>query len=84
MIVFVALPDGRRLAFVGDLVWQREGITLRQERPWLMRRAADLDAAAVRAGIRHVAALAARFPELIVIPAHDQRGFAALPRLPAR
>lgn len=84
VIVFVALPDGRRLAFVGDLVWQREGITLREERPWLMRRQADVDAAAVRAGIRHMAALAARFPALVLIPAHDQRGFAALPRLPAR
>ena len=83
VIVFVATPDGRRLAFLGDLVWQREGITHRQERPWIARRSADVDAARVRAGIRHVAALAARFPDLVLIPAHDGRGFAALPPLPA-
>jgi len=30
VIVFVALPDGRRFAFVGDLAWQQEGITERR------------------------------------------------------
>lgn len=81
VIVFVALPSGQRYAFVGDLVWQREGITLRQERPWLPRQLADLDAAGVRANILRMAAIAARFPEIILVPAHDQRGFAGLPRL---
>lgn len=80
VIVFVALPDGRRLALVGDLVWQREGITAREERPWLQRTLADVDHAQVREQILRMAAIAARFPELIIIPAHDSRGFAGLPR----
>jgi glyoxylase-like metal-dependent hydrolase (beta-lactamase superfamily II) len=83
VIVFLALPDGKRYALVGDLVWQREGITQREERPWLQRRLADADAAGVRDNILRMAAITARFPELIVVPAHDARGFAAMPRLAA-
>lgn len=81
VIVFVALPDGRRFAFVGDLAWQREGITEREERPWLMRRSADDDPAQVRDSLLRMAAVAARFPQITLVPAHDVRGFAGLPRL---
>ncbi len=81
VVVFVTLPTGKRYAFVGDLVWQREGITLREERPWLQRRLADLDPEQVRANLLRVAALAARFPEIAIVPAHDARAFAELPLL---
>jgi glyoxylase-like metal-dependent hydrolase (beta-lactamase superfamily II) len=78
VIVFVTLPTGRRLALVGDLVWQREGITLREERPWLLRSLSDADPAGVRDTILRMAALAARIPELEIVPAHDARAFAEL------
>jgi glyoxylase-like metal-dependent hydrolase (beta-lactamase superfamily II) len=81
VIVFLTLPGGRRLALVGDMVWQREGITLREERPWLLRTLADVDDAAVRDNIVRMAALVARFPELEIVPAHDARAFASLPSL---
>lgn len=81
VIVFVTLPDRRRHAFVGDLVWQLEGITHREERPWLQRTLADHDPAKVRAHIVHMAAILAGVPDLNVVPAHDARGFAGLPRL---
>ena len=32
--VFVTLPHGARYAFVGDLVWQLEGLLEREGRPW--------------------------------------------------
>lgn len=83
VIVFLALPDGTRYAMVGDLVWQREGISEREERPWLPRTLADADPDGVRANLLRMAAIAARFPELIIVPAHDARGFAAMPRLEA-
>lgn len=79
VIVFVALPTGKRYAFVGDLVWQREGISEREEKPWLQRTLADLDPAGVRDHILHMAAIAARFPEITIVPAHDTRAFAGLP-----
>ncbi len=82
VIVFLALPDGRRYALVGDLVWQREGITQREERPWVQRTLADWDPTGVRAGILRMAAIAARFPDLVLVPAHDTRGFASMPALP--
>lgn len=44
VIIFVTLHNGTRYAFVGDLVWQLEGITQREERPWITRRSADSDA----------------------------------------
>ena len=81
VIVFLALPNGRRYAMVGDLVWQREGIALREEKPWLMRRSADSDAEQVRENILRVAAIATRFPEMVIVPAHDSRGFAEIPQL---
>jgi glyoxylase-like metal-dependent hydrolase (beta-lactamase superfamily II) len=81
VIVLVALPGDARYAFLGDLVWQREGITERQERPAIQRSLADSDPEAVRELILGVAAISRRFPEMTLVPAHDQRGFASIPRL---
>src|SRR5262245_66255420 len=48
VVVFVALPGQTRYAFVGDLVWQREGVLEREERPGLVRRLPDDDPAPLR------------------------------------
>jgi len=69
-------------ALLGDLVWQREGITEREERPWLQRTLADLDPNAVREGMLRMSAILARIPDLTLVPAHDLRGFAEMPQLP--
>lgn len=81
VIVFVTTSDGKRYALVGDLVWQREGISDREERPWLIRSLADTDAGAVRENLLRMTALGRRFPELVIAPAHDARGFAEMPAL---
>jgi N-acyl homoserine lactone hydrolase len=83
VVVFLALPGGRRYALVGDLVWQLEGIREREERPLLWRTLADVDPAAVRENILRMAAVAERFPDLGIVPAHDPRGFAGMPTLAA-
>ncbi|MFY0534158.1 hypothetical protein [Nannocystis pusilla] len=62
-------------------MWQLEGITERAERAWLLRMLADADADGVRENLLRVAAIAARFPQMVLVPAHDARSFAALPRL---
>ncbi len=82
VIVFLALPDGRRYAMVGDLVWQLEGISLREERPWLQHWLADADPAGLRENMLRMAAIAQKFPDITIVPAHDQRGFATMPTLP--
>jgi len=81
VIIFVTLADGTRYAFVGDLVWQLEGIALREERPWIVRRQADMDAQGTRENLLRMIALKERMPELIIVPAHDIRAFAEMPPL---
>jgi len=81
IVVFLTLPGGTRYALLGDLVWQREGILEREERSWLFRTLADSNPAEVRDNILKVAAIAARFPEIVLVPAHDGRGFATIPTL---
>ncbi|HXX00958.1 MAG TPA: MBL fold metallo-hydrolase [Candidatus Acidoferrales bacterium] len=84
VIIFVTLPNRTRYAFVGDLVWQLEGITEREERPWSTRRRADTDAEANRENLLRMIALKERMPDLIIVPAHDIRAFQTLPRLPQK
>lgn len=81
VIVFVTLPGGKRYGLVGDLAWQREGITEREEKPWPIRTVVDRDAGDVRTNLLRMNAIASRFPQLVLVPAHDARGFAEMPRL---
>lgn len=81
VIIFLTLASGKRWALVGDLAWQSEGITEREERPWIQRSLADDDAALVRENLLRMSAIAARFPEITLVPAHEARGFATMPRL---
>jgi len=81
VIVFLTLPSGKRFALVGDLAWQQEGVTLREEKPWIVRSGVDDEAGGVRENLLRMNALVTRFPELIVVPAHDSRGFEQMARL---
>ncbi|MGO9020120.1 MAG: MBL fold metallo-hydrolase [Syntrophobacteraceae bacterium] len=83
VIIFLTLHSGTRYALVGDLVWQMEGITLREERPRIIRKFADSDAEGNRESLLRMIALKERLPELIIVPAHDMRGFAEMPALSA-
>jgi N-acyl homoserine lactone hydrolase len=80
VIIFVTLQNGTGYAFVGDLVWQLEGITLREEHPWISRNS-DSDAEGTRENLLRMIAIKERLPELIIIPAHDMRAFAEMPTL---
>ena len=80
IIIFVALPNGRRLAFIGDLAWQLEGVLLRRERP-LLTRLGDLDPQRVRSGLSQLAAMHARYPQFELVPAHDPRPYKHIPAL---
>lgn len=81
IIAFITLPNGNRYALVGDLVWQKEGIELPAERPWPVRLIVDSSASAVRTNIVHMRQLLARFPSLVIVPAHDARVWSTLPKL---
>jgi len=80
VVVFVTVPGGQRYAFIGDLTWQMDGITRGAERPWLLRRLADVDADTVRLGLRRSIALSRAMQ---IVPAHDVTAFDSIPRLPS-
>lgn len=87
VIVFVTVPAsngagaGARYAFVGDLCWQGEGVTEREERPWLQRTLGDHDEGAVRESLLRMNAIVTAFPAITLVPAHDARAFAGIPAL---
>lgn len=78
VIVFVTLPSGERFAFIGDLTWQRDGITRRVERPLLLSMLADSDAKQVRRDLLRMIALEGRMQ---IVPAHDVASYDGIPLL---
>jgi glyoxylase-like metal-dependent hydrolase (beta-lactamase superfamily II) len=81
--MFVNLRSGKRFLFTGDLTWSVEGVEIPTERPWIARKLVDLDEEEVRRSIVKVHLLRQRYPELIVVPAHDRRVHDRLANFPA-
>lgn len=81
VVVFVTLSNDDRYAFIGDLTWQLDGITRGAERPWLLRRMADVDAETVRLGLERSIAIS---KIVRIVPAHDVGAYDSIPLLPAR
>jgi glyoxylase-like metal-dependent hydrolase (beta-lactamase superfamily II) len=82
IVIFVTLPRNVRYALVGDLVWQREGLTRRVERPWLMRLLGDTDPEGTRQNLLKMVSVLQRIPEMTIVPSHDQRAYAEMAGLP--
>lgn len=81
--MFVNLRSGKRFLFTGDLTWAREGLEIPTERPWIARKLVDYDEEGVRRSVVKVHKLMQRYPELIVVPAHDRRIHDKLANFPA-
>jgi N-acyl homoserine lactone hydrolase len=82
IIAFVTLPSGLRIAFIGDIVWQMEGLDLEVPKPLLSRLIADHAPAEVKALIHRLAELRRQIPEMLFVPAHDQKMMGQLPTWP--
>jgi glyoxylase-like metal-dependent hydrolase (beta-lactamase superfamily II) len=80
--MFVNLRSGKRFFFIGDLTWALEGVELPAERPWISRKLVDRDEAQVRASIIKVHRLSKRYPELVIVPAHDRRVYDRIANFP--
>lgn len=80
--MFVNLRSGKRFLFIGDLTWAIEGVQLPAERPWMSRKLADRDEEEVRRSIVKVHQLMTRYPDIIVVPAHDRRVHNRIASLP--
>ncbi|GEM_PF-365347 len=82
--MFINLQDGRRYFFIGDTTWTLKGIEQNRSRPvfvqWLT--GVDKDVEKNAAVIDHVHKLTQKFPDLVVVPAHDERVLETLPRYP--
>lgn len=83
VIVFVSLPSGRRYAFVGDLIWQLEGLTRPAEKPWMMRLLIGESRSEIRAAIARIRSATTRYPQITAVPAHDGRAFKSIAIYPA-
>src|SRR5262249_41564084 len=77
----VTLPGGARYAFVGDLVWQLEGLLEREGRPWFEAKQLREDRVAIQQSLLRMSAIAARYPQITIVPAHDPRGYASIREL---
>ena len=82
-MVFVNLPSGTRYAFVGDLVWQAEGLEIPAEKPWPLRRLIGEDDDEVRKDIALIRSASKRYSEIHAFPAHAASAFLAIPVFPA-
>jgi glyoxylase-like metal-dependent hydrolase (beta-lactamase superfamily II) len=82
VIVFVNLPSGKRYAFLGDLVWQKEGLTIPAQKPWLLRRLIGENSDGIRIDLARIRAATAKYPQIAAIPAHDGRAFRAIATYP--
>jgi glyoxylase-like metal-dependent hydrolase (beta-lactamase superfamily II) len=74
--IFLDSVRGRRVLFVGDTVWNRDGYLLLSHKPKPLSDFTDVDTDRLSDNIRRLAHLHSRYPELIIVPAHD--GAAAL------
>jgi glyoxylase-like metal-dependent hydrolase (beta-lactamase superfamily II) len=79
VVVFVTLSGGARHAFVGDLVWQLEGLLEREERPWFEARTLGENPIVLRQSLLRMSAIATRYPQITIVPSHDPRGYASIP-----
>jgi N-acyl homoserine lactone hydrolase len=81
VIAFIRLPRPRRRP-ARSASRPAEGVALPAERPWLLRRMVDVDEHRLRSVIVRLHALKQRDPGLVIVPAHDARVWASLPRPP--
>jgi len=82
VVVFVTLPSGARYAFVGDLVWQLEGLAQREQRPWLEARVLGEGPSAVQDSMRRLNAIVRRYQQMKIVASHDPRGYVGIPEWP--
>jgi glyoxylase-like metal-dependent hydrolase (beta-lactamase superfamily II) len=81
VVVFVTLSGGARYAFVGDLVWQLEGLLDREMRPWFEAQTLGENFVLLRQSLLRMNAIATRYPQITIVPSHDPRGYASIPEL---
>jgi len=82
--LFLTLQSGKSYFFIGDTTWVVEGIQNNKSRPaivdWLV--GVDTDVETNAKVIDKIHQLSQRDPELVIVPAHDERQLKRLPVYP--
>ena len=73
--MIVSPAAGEKLFFTGDTTWASEGFHKPAHKSALMRSIVDKDADLLELEIQRVHALLQRYPDLVVIPAHDMEAY---------
>lgn len=82
--LFLNLPSGKHYFFTGDVTWTLEGFLTPADRSWALRQLVhvDHDESSNQAAVVQVHRLMKRYPQLTVVPAHDENVLQQLPQFP--
>lgn len=82
--MFLKLPSGKRYFFTGDVTWTQEGIAWPADRSWALRQIVHVDHAEAvnQQTIVRLHHIQKRYPDLNVVPAHDENVLETLPIFP--
>lgn len=69
--LMVTTGSGKRLFFVGDVVWTTSAIAAASPKFWLPSRVVDHDRPATLEAVRQLRAFAQAHPDVTIVPAHD-------------
>lgn len=82
--LFIKANDGKEYLFVGDVAWAFKGIQDNASRPafvdWISK--VDRNFSRNQAVIGRLHSLSKKLPELMIVPAHDEKVAATLPQFP--
>ncbi|PCI65070.1 MAG: MBL fold metallo-hydrolase [Gammaproteobacteria bacterium] len=73
--LFVNTKKGKRYFFIGDAVWNLDGLEKLKSKFWISSFLVDHDKQKTNAIVAKIVALATVNPELIIVPAHDRRAW---------
>ncbi|PHS14054.1 MAG: MBL fold metallo-hydrolase [Kangiella sp.] len=73
--LFVNTREGKRYFFIGDAVWNLDGLEKSRSKFWISSFLVDQDKEKTNAIVAKIIALVISNPELIIVPAHDRRAW---------
>ena len=79
--MFVTMKDGSRYLFSGDISWSQKALDIPAKRPPLGQHLADKFDEELTASLVTLHHLKKKYPELQIIPTHDQAAFKDIERL---
>lgn len=84
--MFLNLADGQRYFFIGDTTWTLEGVSRGVSRPMFVQwmTGVDKDYDKNQALVKKIHDLSKRKPELVIVPAHDEKVLDSMPVFPQR